>query len=240
MHIPLLVGCPVLGREWIVDDWIAHTERACEVAGVVPSYLFLGDANDVAVERLAKKLLSLDREVFLVHRVEEDHNYKRIWNASRYHVMVEIRNRLLAKVREISPAFFLSLDSDILLHEEAIARMSHMDYDAVGSRTYMTTPPPQNSRQSGTSSPSFYVIRDGRPKRWDHRDVMEVDVIMAIKLMGPRAYNIDYEFHSYGEDVGWSIACKRSGLRLGWNGVVASKHVMNEKLLSRVDQRCGF
>lgn len=242
MHAPLLVGCPLLGREWIIPKWIEHTEAACSLAGVKPKYVFVGDANDDAVHLTITSLVALGQDVFFVHEDENDHDYKRLWNADRYKRMIYLRNTLLAKVRDIGPAFFLSLDSDILLHPTTIARMASLisDYDAVGTKLYMEPPPAAGSRLHQRNNPSFYVLKNGRPKRWDATSAMKVDVIMAAKLMAPPAYKVDYEFHSHGEDVGWSLACLNKGLRLGWDGGVVSKHVMTESHLDRVDPRCGF
>jgi hypothetical protein len=69
---------------------------------------------------------------------------------------------------------------------------------------------------------------------------MPVDVIMAMKLMKPSAYWVDYRDHEQGEDVGWSIACQEQHLRLGWDGRVCSKHVMKPEQLDPIDARCGY
>jgi hypothetical protein len=63
---------------------------------------------------------------------------------------------------------------------------------------------------------------------------------LAIKLMSPRAYNIDYRFHHQGEDIGWSVAATEKGLKLGWDGRICSKHVMAADQLQLVDPRCGY
>jgi hypothetical protein len=63
---------------------------------------------------------------------------------------------------------------------------------------------------------------------------------MAAKLMTPDAFRVDYEFDLQGEDVGWSRACARAGLTLGWEGRVISKHVLAPHLLTTRDPRVGF
>ena len=40
-----------------------------------------------------------------------------------------------------------------------------------------------------------------------------VDVIVACTLMSPGAYSVDYHADPLGEDVGWSLAVKRSVTR---------------------------
>jgi hypothetical protein len=167
---------------------------------------------------------------------EENVPEKRVWNPERFHRMVYLRNLLLGAVRNLSPDHFLSLDSDILLHPRALASMMELagsSYDAVGGKAYMTA--------KGTWCPSFGYISSSRGiLRYESTDVLRVDAIMAIKLMTPSAYLVDYEFHEQGEDIGWSLACKREGVTLGWDGRVTNKHVMHEKALDALDQRCGF
>lgn len=94
----------------------------------------------------------------------------------------------------------------------------------------------------GTHAPSYAMMKRHSTGllRSDSTNVMPVDVIMAIKLMTPEAYNINYEMQRHGEDIGWSLACKTAGLKLGWDGRQANKHVMDVDALGEVDDRVGF
>lgn len=94
----------------------------------------------------------------------------------------------------------------------------------------------------GTHCPSYAKFkRDGTGLlRQNASAVFKVDVIMAIKLMKPQAYNVDYAADTRGEDIGWSINCRNEGLKLGWDGRVTNKHVMLPELLEPVDKRVGF
>jgi hypothetical protein len=107
---------------------------------------------------------------------------------------------------------------------------------AVGSKLYMTT--------VGRSFPSYGIwsTRDHRGgfKRTDRSDVARVDVVMASVLMGPEAYMVDYELHSWGEDAGWSDRVAKNGGQLWWDGRFPSKHVMSPELLGEVDRRVGY
>lgn len=235
----ILVGCPLWDRLWIIDEWLTYTVEACSVANLVPSFVFVGDLRDPTVERVTKLCLDNGYEVFLVQEDEDRHvKYARAWNHSRYDRMVFLRNLLLKKVREINPEFFLSLDSDILLAPFALKMMMSLmgQFDAVGGKTYMTPP----SGRNGMVCPSYGMLPAGRLQRKDSKEVLTVDAIMAIKLMSPKAYAVDYRFHEQGEDLGWSMACTENGLKLGWDGRVCSKHVMALKYLDIVDDRCGF
>lgn len=228
----LLVGMPVFRRGWILPLWFGGVESAAREAGLIPSYIFVGDPHDRdSFDVIDEFLESVDREAY-VSWVEEypDTPVNRVWNHKRYHRMVYIRNELLTVVRNIGPEYFLSLDSDIILHPKALVNMfeSIERFDAVGGKTYMTP--------HGRNFPSYGMLPG--LKRVDDSGVFEVDVIMAIKLMTPEAYSIDYKFDSRGEDIGFSISCKDAGLHLGWDGRVVSRHIMSRDDLEKVDERC--
>jgi hypothetical protein len=230
----VVVGCPVLYRQWIMNDWFDHVERAFEKVDVEPVYAFVGDQIlDPTFEIIDRRAKQVVVDVEPVTR-PDDH---REWNQGRYRTMVDLRNRLLRLVRAATPQVFLSLDSDILLHPDAVALLlEDLEgglYDAVGSRCFMT--------QTGRSCPSWARLGPhGQLHRYDAAGFFPVQVIMAIKAMTRPAYLVDYELHAQGEDIGWSLAAGRAGVRLGWDGRVASKHVMAPELLHLRDPRCGF
>jgi hypothetical protein len=140
-------------------------------------------------------------------------------------------------VRSVNPHYFLSVDSDVFLHPQAVALMGETieRYDAVGGKCYMSP--------EGTWAPSYAMLNHGAESLYrpdQHGSVFTVDVIMALKLMSPAAYGINYRYHQQGEDIGWSIECKRAGLRFAWDGRVISKHAMSPEAAEMVDVRCGF
>jgi len=151
---------------------------------------------------------------------------KRHWEHDRYREMVSIRNLMLDNVREMKPDLFLSLDTDMLLHPNAILEMSDLldesNFDAIGGKAYMSP--------NSTRFPSYGMHGNaGGLLRPDTTDDIEVDVIMAIKLMTPAVYNnIDYHFDTKGEDIGWSDSARKAGFKLGWCGAVVNEHVMKD------------
>jgi hypothetical protein len=229
--VKLIVGCPVSCREWVLPTWFAHVERAAELASLQPSYTFVCHPND----RSRNVLIEHAPAATIVPASFHRGNDERRWNPPRYQQMVELRNQLLGAVRDQSPDLFLSLDSDILLHPDQLKLMIEcLDrFGAVGGRCYMTS--------SGTRFPSWgRLTRDGNLQRSDSDGTFPVDVIMAIKLMTPAAYNIDYVLDIQGEDIGWSRAATRAGVRLGWDGRTIAKHVLAPHLLTPRDPRVGF
>lgn len=229
----LLIGCPIYKRAWIVDRWYKHAVAAARKAQVKPSFVLVGDPISDAPTFNA--LDQVNNHSVTVLPEYEGHSGLRDWNPKRYQRMVYLRNRLLGVVRSEGPDYFLSLDSDILLHPDAItALLAATDrFDAVGGKCYMTS--------TGVHCPSYAKLpRNGGFHRTESEGTFAVDVIMAIKLMSPKAYNVDYQTDHHGEDTGWSKAARLAGVKLGWAGSVVSKHVMAPESLDKVDKRVGF
>lgn len=163
---------------------------------------------------------------------------RRQWEYRRYRRMVGLRNVLLRGVRHLQPKAFLSLDSDILLHPAIMPELWGLlspngPYDAVGGKVYLS--------ERGVKTPNWGKIgRGGMLRRSDVFGVITVDVLMALKLMTPRAYNIDYCTRTHGEDQGWSIAARQAGLSLGFSGRLTSKHIWSPHYLDLVDERVGW
>jgi hypothetical protein len=232
----LMVGCPVKDRAWIMPSWMQHLEVAVIEAGLRPSdvqLLFIGDSgNDLeTVRAIDEGCLRYGFSRILAH-VHDPGSYERHWEAERLHRMVELRNRMLSFVRVNEPTMFWSLDSDILVHPRTlIGAIEGLDrYDAVGTKCYMT--------EQGVGAPSNGTLGAAGLRRLHAHALIEVEVIMASKLMGPAAYAVDYVFDRLGEDIGWSKRARELGLRLGWDGRVCSRHVMRPALLQEADPRC--
>lgn len=232
----IVVGCPVRDRAWCLPSWFEHIETACKAADEKPHYLFVGDPSQdkssfKAIEQNAN-LFKRDFDILGLDEIYEP--YKRVWNLDRFSHMVRLRNTLLHRVRELEPEHFWSVDSDILVADNTLtsALDARTAFDAVGSRCYMTP--------KGTFCPSYAMLNGGGLVRPDSKGCHKVDVIMAVKLMSPEAYNVDYETHRQGEDIGWSIAARKTGVKLGWDGRTVSKHLMTHDALDQIDQRVGF
>lgn len=236
----ILIGCPVLHREWCMPAWFDHVLEA-RVATRERlgddfdfGYVFVGDKErdpktyDVIMRQTSGTVVWRDV-------VDPKPTDDRKWNQPRYKRMAELRNELLDEVRKDGPDAFLSLDSDILLHRDAISvLLEELEPDrAVGGKVYLS--------EHGTRIPSWAKIgRDGQLQRNDSVGTFKVDVIMAMKLMSPKAYNVDYAPNVQGEDTGWSKLARAAGVKLVWVGSVASKHLFTREALHEFDPRVGF
>jgi hypothetical protein len=212
----LAIGCTVKNRAWALPTWYEHIEAACAPLGITPEYVFCyGTSLDQTRDLLRGEVVELDEDPEL--------GIRRSWNLERYVQMVRARNALLARVRDLSPDLWWSVDSDIYVAPEALrdALETIEHFDAVGGACFMT---PVNT------APSYAFIEGDLLVRPIRHDVFQVDAVMAMVLMKPRAYRVDYQLDSRGEDIGHSLACKYRGLRLGWDGRHYSHHEMNSGL----------
>lgn len=232
----LLVGCPVSHREWILPHWIDHVRVAAERASVGVDFVaVVAEDDQPCIDILA------DVNADLVIVEAEARADKRTWNLTRYRHMVTLRNTLLDRVRQAAPFYFLSLDSDILLHPDAISSMldafvQFPDAWAVGSRCYLSS----FDRQHPNMAHWRYGRTSMKFTRRDMDTLVGVDVLMAIKMMTPKAYAVSYSEDRFGEDFGWSRNCQALGGKLYWDGRVINKHVMKREALEKVDIRVGF
>ena len=224
------VGCPVAGREWVLPTWKAHVDEALKKHEV--EFVFVvGTAY-----KESRKIVEEWGDVELHAEVARED--KRNWRPDRIKRMVKLRNQLLAKVREKEPDYFLSLDSDILIAPDAFEKGLELFEDesvwAVGLKCWMTPEgllyPSNAMRQK--ADPKYARLKVSKPT--------EVDIIMAAKIMDPRAYNIDYKFEQFGEDGGWSEEVIAAGGKLMWDGRIPNKHVMERYLLEEADERVGW
>lgn len=217
----LLVGCPVRDRAWILPAWFEHLDAAAVAADVALEFVFTGPKDDVDTW-MAVMEGAAGSDVW-VHFTDEPagppDNDGHAWDADSKLHMVGIRNQLLGAVRRLQPAMFLSIDSDVLIAHLALVSMIETlrrGYAAVGGGCYMS---------NGIGASSFYTVDGSRP---DSPGMVRTDVgvIMALKLLTPDAYWVDYEYHHLGEDIGWSEAVRRHGGFLAWDNRYTSRHVM--------------
>lgn len=220
----------------MLPSWFDYIKESCRVSKKKPTFVFVvGDSVDDTFDVISE--YSSGYDVWVRHVSEKPElGQQRVWNQERYTYMAKIRNELLSMVRNIAPDYFLSLDSDILLHPQVLSNLldTSLIADAVGGKCYMDITP------RVTTSPSYGQLKNGQLYRPDHAGVVQADVLMAIKLMKPKAYKVDYRPDDFGEDLGWSKACGEAGLTLMWDGRICSKHVMQPEFLNQVDDRCGY
>jgi hypothetical protein len=233
----LLIGCPTVKRDWILPLWKQHVDAAIP-DGVRADFIFLMPKWDTE-----SFLLSLDWKNTSVIQTEESEreDIRRWGDINSFTHMAQVRNTLLAQVRQIKPDYFLSLDSDILLHSDAISNLietaKQYEAHAVGGATFFDPVDAKVTNVGKWQDPAtmkkfFRIQSDGV--------VHPADIIMGIKLMDNLAYNVNYEHHNLGEDLGWSKNMARAKAKIFFDGRVKNKHCMSPEWLDRIDKRVGF
>jgi hypothetical protein len=242
----IVVGAPVRRREWLAEQYVDHIAWATVEAGISDADLtlmFVSHKDDPTNIALEKAAAVYGFETIFIPDDEPPTVLERSWEPERLHTMVRVRNSLLRGVRELDPDLFLSLDSDILLNSKALRCMIRL-LETTRSRSDR---PVASSHcvyldQFSTRFPNYAMLTANGTMRRQAvpGDLQGVHVLMAAKLMTPRAYNIDYEYDRRGEDIGWSLAVRQHGMHLAWTGKVTSKHCMNRADLDKLDHRCGY
>lgn len=236
----IMVGCPAYKRDWILPSWFEYVEKAFARVGVEPIYVFVADIADRdTVHVIRDQVLQYSRELMLTWANQEERDDVRHWTMPRYHAMVYFRNELLKTVRKWQPDYFFSLDSDILLNENALeGLLENTDrFDVVAPKVYMQ--PPGRTANVNTL-PNYANNMFNGLERKDAEGVFPVEIVMAAKLMNDLAYQLDYKYHHHGEDLGICETWKENRIRVGWDGRFPSKHVMRPELLDQIDPRCGY
>lgn len=229
----LIIGCPIRDRAWIIERWFEHVKNALLQTGIADvQYVFVADTDK---DPTVAEILRIQPDSIILHSSENVVAYKREWDKGRYQRMAALRNQLLGYVREAKPDLYWSLDSDILVADDALALAIDglHKFDAVGSKCFLSSHQRAHPNYANLSS-------TGNLLRSDVEGLCPVQVLMAAKLMTQPAYNVDYVMHKQGEDIGWSKNAHKAGVTLGFDGRTCSKHVMAHDQLDAIDKRCGF
>jgi hypothetical protein len=161
----------------------------------------------------------------------------------RYAYLADIRNRLLRIVAAIGPAYYLSLDSDILMRPDALSALLRAadGRGAVGglidmggaqmpghwSWMHLDGDDAYRSNQRvplATDWPGPIGENEAMPQLPSR---LRVGVIMGCKLMSPNAYrNARYADHVDGEDVGWAIQARAMNVPLWLVPAARGEHIL--------------
>lgn len=233
----MVIGAPVHQRAWVLPDWLHHLAiQDLPWENVVLLFNY-GESSDGTLDMIREAERMLPWTVEVLHDEGDDHLAERRWDISRYGTMARLRNDLLRRVRELSPSYYLSLDTDILLPEGAVeALLQDFDgskLDGVAPLLYMT--------QKSTAYPNAMYLDSGRRPKIDSDATMLVDVCFAAVLMRPSLYNyVDYAAHTRGEDIGWGLNARSKYMTMALNPSVVCKHVMSPEMLMAPDKRIGW
>jgi len=233
----LIIGCPMYKRSWILHHWIKSIiSQSIPINDI--GFIFEVSPDDTATIQALESWKKFDKRIpYFEIKIREDiphfehENNGRQWSMSKYLNMVSLRNSLLESVRKVEPEYYFSLDSDILLTNtntiELLIAHIKSGADAVSPLMFMTP--------FGTMYPSVMdwrldvPVKAFRKEKYELGHYFQSDVIMAAKMMSKDVYNnINYTLHEQGEDVGWSLECKKAGFKLYSASYIYAPHIMSE------------
>jgi len=232
----IIVGCPVANRSWILPTWKKYVDAAIPESWNL-HYIFAVPMWDE--ETL--ELLGSWENTQIIPTEEPQRKDVRDWaNTDSFTRMADLRNHILKFVRQHHPDFYLSLDSDILLRQQAFDDMyetlTQQNCNAVSSITYLDPTDASVTNAANWRNPSTFQ----QFKRIAPGTVVPAGILMAINMMDNLAYNVNYDYHYYGEDFGWSKNAANAGLKMYIDGRTSSKHVMYPEWLEIEDKRVGY
>lgn len=226
----VLVGCPVFERDWILDRWFDHlADWPMEL-----DFVFAFTPGEDGTLDIIHSRAPL---AHIITVEQGDHSVERNWGQrSRVETLAALRNTLLSYVRAEKPAFYFSLDSDVLVapwaHSHRLFESLKGQFDAISPLAYLG---------AGDISNAFHwrgdhVTRLDKKKRYGVPQV--ADVLAAAILMTPAAYNRgSYGYDMLGEDIYWAKTVKNEPIKLGFDSSVVFRHVMSEDKLHVKDSR---
>lgn len=236
----LLIGCPIYKRDWIFPLWA----RAIEMQSISLSdigFIFEASPNDEQTVSMMKTWRDMHPEIPLFEiniredlpHFEHDEN-SRQWTMSKYHNMINLRNSLLKRVREIQPDYYLSLDSDIIIKNPATLElmMGHIKDGVPALNTLMFMTPFDTQFPSVMTWKNDEENRAYRESSYPVGQLFKSDIIMAAKMMSKEVYNnVNYQFHIQGEDLGWCLDAKEKGYDLFCASYIYTPHIMSRAML---------
>jgi hypothetical protein len=231
----LVVGAPVHERMWILPYWLSflHEQTAVD-PGDITLLFHCGPSVDGTREYLEAQRGADWRDVIILDGVDGEHSERRTWNKSRFHLMVQLRNELLAEVRRLRPDYYLSCDTDMLLPLPTVETLLKEigTYDGIAPLAFMTSQGEDFSNGTDVDCSRRLPIE---PQTYP------VGACFGVVLMTPQLYDgVDYAFHDAGEDLGWARGVQQAGLSLAICPLCRVKHVMDRPALETRDHRVGF
>lgn len=243
----VLVGCPIFERAWVFADWmnaLVAEHEAGDIDLAVALCLTKGkDETESMIDRATQKVgFTITTIPFSGGTEGNSHDWSQV---ERVQTVADKRNLLIDLARTISPDYYLSLDSDVIVPrggiKALIETLQFEGYDAACPRVWVWN--------------AFYVAgkyQQGRLAFLGRRDygVQAVDVVTSSAcLMSPKVFKekaIRYGVALRGKDFGWapghevngwnasecvawSKAAKSKGMKLAANCNLTFEHRMKNE-----------
>lgn len=234
----LAIGMPVFQRAWILPLWFdclaaQNLEEKFDISLCFAWSKDYDGTYDILENRGSKydelRIYQFDLPTY------EDRDL------NRFSTLSSLRNALLDMAMETDAEFFLSWDNDVLFYPNTVGRLFDVcnPDTAVGALIDMGG----NDTQMGFPSIMHFPQALGelayrRPhSEYDWSSPFEVDIIMAVKLMGKEVFhNTRYGWDPVGEDIAWSHSAAGQGYKRYIHPDVRGYHIYDKDAAIKVQK----
>ncbi len=220
----VLIGCPVAERAWILERWLDAVEGMITLAGVEAEIICVyTPSEDDTLPILRRRGVEVIRGPQLTRNRDRIDNHT--WGDQNGEIgyMAHLRSLLQYEAARRSFDYFFSLDSDIIptphTLQVLIDHAERYQADVVAPLVDL------NKENLDGRNPSWNFRRRANYE-WDDEhpqydlyevptngDPFEADAVMAAMLLGPKAFNNQWEYHPQGEDLGFAKNATAAGLK---------------------------
>lgn len=225
-----MIGCPVRNRAWVLPRYLKNLHQV-EYPLKKREYCFIiNDCIDATPDMLKQFACQQSCPVRLInYNFGSRTGHRR--GEYRFTRLAQLRNLLLREFLQSGCQYLFSVDSDILVPPQALARLVGEQRDIVSALVC-------NGHELGDEKIYNVLIRNeaGRfihLKDFPRDRVFQVDCTGAACLISRRVieqYGIRYSAHLGAEDIGFCQAAAQRGLKIYCDGRLECMHLMKEEL----------
>lgn len=226
--LKVIIGCPVRNRAWILPCYLGCLEKLNKEGLEVNFCFIINDCTDASPQILAK---FAQKEPGRVSIITKDHRVPGGFRRGEYNFnrLAELRNMLLQAFLHSDGDYLFSLDSDILVPENALNQLLHDNCDVVSALVCngheLNDPGIYNILRQNANG-SYIHIRD-----FPRDQVFPVDCTGAACLIKRAVIEagVCYSGLGGGEDIAFCEMVLARGFNIYCDGRVECQHYMQEK-----------
>lgn len=218
----IVVGCPVHDRGWILERHLQSLMKMLVPEDVELNFLYVLDH----CEDNSREILERYHVSYLTYQDQTPHYSRHRYDPSSYGHMADVRNYLIDAVLQTEADYFLSVDSDILVPQDALNTLLEDDKDIV-SMILCNQP-------GNLPRPAHNVMREGPSGNMVHIFDYPKDQLFSCDLTGACYLikrqvldaGVRYAQNPQGEDIPFCRTAKRLGFEIWCDSRVKPIHVM--------------
>jgi GT2 family glycosyltransferase len=222
----IVIGCPVANRGWVLQRWI-DAVRTASLPGSQITFVTTESTDDTEEIIVSNRCNMVRVNTISTRPTPAVDNH--IWTPERYRDMAVLRNRLLQYCIDVGATHFFSLDSDIIVQSDTLARllvtMRLTDADVVA---------PAVNLHIDQKTPAWNFMQRSSSGVWHRPDPasslperpVSVDAVMAAMLIRSSAFHVQWSYSPQGEDLGYAENATKAGLRMVFDPTIQLTHLM--------------